>query len=182
MFSHVICDLDGTLLDSDAALAGAFIALGVPAEDITFGHVVAAECERLGISLDDYLDAYDESAAQPFAGVEDVIRQLTKSAWSICSNKNPRSGHAELARLQWDPLLVAFADSFQGPKSPEPILEKLSLPRSEVLFLGDTEHDRHCAQNAGLQFALAAWNPRASAQPGDLVLTTPQELLSALQL
>lgn len=190
MFSHVICDLDGTLLDSDAALAGAFIALGVPSEQITFGHVVADECERLGLSLSAYLDAYDETAAQPFPGVEEVIRQLTKSSenessatrFSICSNKHPRSGFAELARLQWRPAMVAFADSFSGPKTPKPILEQLQLPLDQVLFLGDTEHDRQCAQQAGIAFALAAWNQRASAQADDIVLTTPQQLLTYLQL
>ena len=36
-----IFDLDGTLLDSDAALCGAFVALGVPHESVTFGHVPA---------------------------------------------------------------------------------------------------------------------------------------------
>ena len=42
-----VFDLDGTLLDSDAALVAPFVALGVPPERITFGHVLADECAAL---------------------------------------------------------------------------------------------------------------------------------------
>ena len=52
-----VCDLDGTLVDSDAALRAAFVALGVPVEEVTFGHVLADECVRLGLDVEDYLDA-----------------------------------------------------------------------------------------------------------------------------
>ena len=39
-----IFDFDGTLLDSDAALVAPFVALGVRAEDVTFGALLADEC------------------------------------------------------------------------------------------------------------------------------------------
>ena len=55
----VVFDLDGTLVDSDAALVAPFVALGVRREEVTFGHVLADECARLGITVDDYLDHFD---------------------------------------------------------------------------------------------------------------------------
>jgi hypothetical protein len=33
---------------------------------------------------------------------------------------------------------------------------------------------------AGVKFALAGWNPRAEAQPGDLVVSHPLEFLELL--
>ena len=84
-FSIVVFDLDGTLLDSDAALVAPFEALGVPPEEVTFGHVVADECRRLGLSLDDYLSGYDVEAASPFAGVDELVSSLDR--WAVCSNK-----------------------------------------------------------------------------------------------
>jgi HAD superfamily hydrolase (TIGR01549 family) len=171
-------DLDGTLLDSDEALAAPFVAHGVARADVTFGHVLADECARLGISVEDYLASYDESAAKPFPGVEELVAHLDR--WAVCSNKHPRSGRAELARLGWRPEAAFFADAFGGPKRLEPVLTALGLDAEAVLFVGDTAHDRACAEAVGCPFVLAAWNPRAESRPGDLVASTPAEVLELL--
>ena len=174
-----ICDLDGTLIDSDSALSDAFVALGIDRDEITFGHVLAEECDRLGIDIEDYLNAYDPTRAMPFPGVGGLVGSFDR--WAVCSNKHPRSGHAELARLGWSPEVSFFADAFSGPKVLAPVLDALGVAASEVIFLGDTAHDRHCAHSVGATFALAGWNPRAVAQPGDLVLSHPLELLEFLE-
>jgi len=177
-FRIAVCDLDGTLIDSDTALADAFVALGINRDEITFGHVLAEECHRLGLRVEDYLAAYDPAQSQPFPGVEELVAELGR--WAICSNKHPVSGHAELERLQWSPELAFFADAFGGPKDLQPVLQLLAVSAEEVVFLGDTAHDRACALNAGVRFALAGWNPRANAERGDIVLSHPLELLELL--
>jgi len=173
-----VCDLDGTLIDSDAALADAFVALGIAREEITFGHVLAEECHRLGLSVEDYVAAYDPAQAQPFPGVEELVSELGR--WAVCSNKHPVSGYAELERLQWSPEIALFADAFGGPKELQPVLQLLAVSAADVVFLGDTAHDRSCALNAGVCFALAGWNPRAVAEQGDIVLSHPLELFELL--
>ena len=174
-----ICDLDGTLIDSDQALVDAFVSLGIDRAEITFGHVLATECARFGLSVDDYIAAYDETAARPFAGVQELIDGLGE--WAVCSNKHPVSGMAELGRLRWSPRIALFADAFDGPKSPRPVLERLRVEPHRAVFLGDTAHDRACAQEAGVRFVLAGWNPRAVAEPGDIVLCEPTDLLDLLR-
>jgi HAD superfamily hydrolase (TIGR01549 family) len=171
-------DLDGTLIDSDEALVAPFVALGVARERVTFGHVLDAECTRLGVSVDDYLDHYDEGAARPFAGVEELVAALGR--WAVCSNKHPRSGRAELARLGWKPDVALFADAFGGPKQLGPVLDALGLGPREVVFVGDTAHDRECAATVGCAFVLAGWNPRAQAEPDDVVAATPAAVLDLL--
>lgn len=173
-----VFDLDGTLVDSDAPLAAAFVALGVPAEKVTWGHVIAEECDRLDISLDAYLAAYDTSAAQPFPGVEALVSNLGR--WAVCSNKHPDSGRAELARLGWEPDVALFADAFNGPKRLEPVLEALGCTPAEVLFVGDTAHDLACATQADVWFAWAGWNPRTNPAGRAPVLTHPGEVLGLL--
>jgi phosphoglycolate phosphatase-like HAD superfamily hydrolase len=173
-----VFDLDGTLLDSDAALVSPFVALGVPPEQITFGHTLADECERLGIEVADYLAHYDDALALPFPGVEELVAGLNR--WAVCSNKHPLAGKAELARLGWQPDVVMFADSFDGPKQLGPVLDAIGVRPDEVIFVGDTEHDRRCARDVGCHFALAGWNPRVSAVLGDLVLSRPLDLLDHL--
>ena len=173
-----VFDLDGTLVDSDRALSDAFVALGVPREDITFGHLLADECDRLGVSVDDYLAAYDPGHAQPFPGVDEVLAQLP--VWGVCSNKHPESGAAELARLGWQPTVATFADRTSGPKQLGPVLAALEVAAADVLYVGDTAHDRACAQAVGCRFVVAGWNVRAEAEPGDLVAATPAEVLTLL--
>lgn len=173
-----IFDLDGTLLDTDAALAGAFVALGVPAEDVTFGHTLVDECNRLGISVEAYLDAYDTSSARPFPGVDELLGRLDR--WALCSNKVGRSARIELARLGWRPEVALFAEDFGGPKRLGPVLAALAADAEDVIFVGDTDHDRRCAREVGVTFALAAWNPRAAPLADDVALGHPAELLELL--
>jgi HAD superfamily hydrolase (TIGR01549 family) len=176
-----VFDLDGTLLDSDEALCAAYVELGIPRESVTYGHVVADECARLGLSLDDYVAAYDPTAAVPFPGVEAMLAGLTR--WAVCSNKDRRSGVAELARLGWEPSVAQFAQDFGGgPKRLGPVLDALGLDGSDVLFVGDSPHDALCAAEAGARFAVAAWNPRTRALGlhGDVVLRSPSDLPAAL--
>jgi HAD superfamily hydrolase (TIGR01549 family) len=170
-----IFDLDGTLVDSDAALVAPFLALGVPRKEITFGHVLADECGRLGITVEDYLERYDIKAARPFAHVDAMLGQLTR--WAVCSNKHPEPGHAELARLGWRPAVALFSDSFDGPKRLPPVIDALRVAPDEVVFVGDTSHDREVAARIGVPFGLAAWNRRAVAVDGDVVLRSPLDVI-----
>lgn|GEM_PF-6337387 len=41
-----------------------------------------------------------------------------------------------------------FAGAFGGPKRLEPVLDALQLEPGEVVFVGDTDHDRRCAAAA----------------------------------
>jgi HAD superfamily hydrolase (TIGR01549 family) len=173
----LVFDLDGTLLDSDAALVAPFVALGVPPDEITFGHAVAEECARLGISMEAYVEAYDTRAAVPFPGVTELVDGLGR--WAVCSNKHPRSGLAELRRLRWAPEVALFADHFDWQhKSLGPVLEALGLAAHEVAMVGDTEGDRRCAEAVGCEFVWAGWNPRVRAQrPSGKVAEEPVQLL-----
>ena len=173
----VVFDLDGTLVDSDAALVAPFVQLGVDPADITFGHAVAEECARLGISMSDYVDAYDTKVVEAFDGVQTVLDAVPR--WAVCSNKHPESGRAELERLGWEPEVAMFADEFGwAHKSLPPVLERLAVGPAEVLMVGDSNGDLHCAEQVGCDFAWAGWNPRvAEAGPGGTVLERPSVLL-----
>lgn len=174
-YSVVIFDLDGTLLDSDEALTAPFLALGVPQSEVVFGPLLVAECERLGLSVDDYLAHYDTGSAPPYDGVEAVLEVLPR--WGLCSNKHGPTGRAELARLGWQPEVARFADDFGGPKRLGPMLDAMGVSAQEALFVGDTASDHGCALAAGTAFAWAGWNPRAEPEAGALVLAAPADIL-----
>ena len=176
----LIFDFDGTLVDSDRALVLPFLALGVDESEISFGHAVAEECDRLGIQLDRYVELYDDRAVQPFPGVAEVVPRLGR--WALCSNKHPRSGRSELDRLGWEPELALFADHFDwAHKSIVPVLTLMGLDASAVVMVGDSAGDVRCAEEVGCRFVWAGWNPRVEASdPEGQVLRRPLELLDLL--
>lgn len=173
-----VFDLDGTLIDSDVALNAPFAALGIDPSRVPMGLVLDDACAEFGVRVEDYLAHYDSTLAMPFPGVDDLIAGLDE--WAIFSNKKAAGGRAEVARLDWRPDVMMFTDDFGGPKQLGPVLAALGRRPDEVIVVGDTEHDRRCATSAGCRFALAGWNPRASALAGDVVLHRPVDLLRFL--
>jgi phosphoglycolate phosphatase-like HAD superfamily hydrolase len=174
-----IFDLDGTLLDSDEALVAPFLSLGVARDDIGFGEPVDEACRRLGVSTDDYVARYDSTRSQPFPGVVDLLDRLDR--WAVCSNKHPTSGREDLMRCGWSPEVALFTDAFGGrQKRLGPVLEALGLGPGEVVYVGDSAHDRMAAAEAGCPFLVAGWNPRTDGLEGDALLATPVDLLAFL--
>jgi phosphoglycolate phosphatase-like HAD superfamily hydrolase len=175
-----IFDLDGTLLDSDDALVAPFLELGVPRERITFGPPVRSECERLGVPVEEYVRRYRAELAPPFPGVDALLGSLGR--WALCSNKHPEQAARDLAIRGWTPDVALFSDAFDWqPKHLGPVLDRLGCTPEEVVFVGDTGHDRASAAAVGCRFALAGWNPRVVPESGDLVLRRPSELTALLQ-
>ena len=173
-----VLDLDGTLIDSDEALLQPFLDLGVPRDKVTFGLLLEEECALLGIDVQDYLDRYDTDLAQPYPGVEELVAALDR--WAIFSNKEPRSGHAELARLGWEPTVARFSDHETGPKELAPVLHALGVEPADIVVVGDTDHDRRAAAALSAPFALAGWNPRVKPLSGEAVLSQPADVLDLL--
>lgn len=174
-------DFDGTLVDSDRALIEPYLRLGFTNDDVRLGPLLAEECTRLGITMDDYLAHYDSNDVTAFPEIADVLTQLPR--WALCSNKLRGAGEAELARFGWHPAVALFAEDFGGvPKRLGPLLDRLGLSGRDVLYIGDTAHDRVCAQDVGAAFALAGWNARAVAADGDIVLRRPLDLLDLVDL
>lgn len=176
----LLFDFDGTVVDSDAALLAPFAALGVPEGSVPpLGLPLGRACELAGIAVDDYLAHYDPTVAEPFPGILEVLHGLDR--WGVASNKDRATGLRELGRLGLAPAAAFFSDDFGGgPKALGPLLAAMELDGEEAVYVGDTHHDRACALAVGATFALAGWNQRAEAQPGDVVLTTPTELLDLL--
>jgi phosphoglycolate phosphatase-like HAD superfamily hydrolase len=174
-------DFDGTLVDSDVALTAPWHALGVDPELVPLGLPLLEACERVGVTVEAYVEHYDESASQPFPGVRELLGSLDR--WGLASNKLRASGRRELQRLGWSPEVALFSDDFGSQeKELRPLLDAMRLEPDAAVFVGDTRHDRACAARVGMRFALAGWNARAraTAAPSDLVLDHPQDLLALL--
>ena len=50
----------------------------------------------------------------------------------------------------------------------------------KVLYIGDSKYDSKCAENAGIDFALAVWGSHNKHIKADYFLEKPANLLSAI--
>jgi HAD superfamily hydrolase (TIGR01549 family) len=176
----VIFDFDGTLIDSDEALLVPFDQFGIPRAEVVMGSPVAEECDRLGISMEEYIDAYDTESVPPFDGVAEMLARIPR--WAILSNKHPAPARRELERLGWEPELVMCADTFDWQhKALEPMLDALGVGADRVALVGDSDGDLQCALAVGCRFLWAGWNERVRARrPEGEVAATPADVLSLL--
>lgn len=175
-------DFDGTLVDSDEALLEPFDRLGIARSEVVMGSAVAEECERLGVALREYVDAYDTEVVEPYEGIEEMLARIPR--WAVLSNKHPESATAELRRLGWEPEALMCADAFGwAHKSLVPMLDLLGLEPHEVVMVGDSAGDVRCAEEVDCRFVWAGWNPRVTqGAPRGEVARSPAALLSALGL
>jgi phosphoglycolate phosphatase-like HAD superfamily hydrolase len=149
----------------------------VSPDRVPFGLPLADACELVGVTVGDYL-ANATGTAAPFVGVGEMLGMLPR--WAVCSNKLGAYARREIEVLGWHPEIALFSEDFGGPKRLQPVLDELRVGAADVVFVGDSEYDRRCAREAGAAFALAGWNARATAEPGDVVLSEPHDVLTLI--
>ncbi|KLU61536.1 pyrophosphatase PpaX [Peptococcaceae bacterium CEB3] len=182
----LICDLDGTLLDTLPVCYLSFRAvfrrylnrdytdreidqLFGPSEEGIFKKLVPDKWEDC---LATYLATYDKvhpEYAQPFPGIAEALGLLQKRRvkLAIVSGKGPRSmelslKHSGLARY----FKVVVTGSEQGPVKPlriRRVLEIWGSAPADVAYLGDTPHDMKDSREVGTISLAAAWSGTARA-------------------
>jgi phosphoglycolate phosphatase len=180
----IIFDLDGTLIDSEPDIQGAFAAafagLGVPtppASDLRsvigrrledcFARFLAGDQGRSkeGARLfreyyqDHYLDA-----TRPYPGAGEALRALAARApLALCTMKKWQFARKIVRAFGWENLFAQVLGSEEGfAAKPDPAMllelcRRLEVMPSEVLYVGDTELDGLMAQAAGSPFAFAVY-------------------------
>jgi len=138
-----------------------------------------------------------ERRQPPFPGTAQALAQLSAAGFRIGLNTS-RVAHllAEaMSNLQpevfrhIEPDLVVTRDLVEQQKpAPDSLLylmEKSGLQPADILFIGDSDADKLCAEAAGVPFAWAGWGFHAepeSRQAADLCFDTLAELLQYLGL
>jgi phosphoglycolate phosphatase len=180
----IIFDLDGTLIDSEpdiqGAFASAFDGLGVrrpPPEELR--NVIGMRLEdcfarfldgdqalsREGARLfrEHYQDHYLD-ATRPYPGADEALRSLAARApLALCTMKKWQFARKIVRAFGWEDLFVQVLGSEEGfaaKPDPDMLLElcrRMDVTPADVLYVGDTEMDGLMAQTAGAPFAFAAY-------------------------
>ena len=81
--------------------------------------------------------------------------------------------------------MICVEDTPRPKPYPDPLQTYLNTARihaEDALYIGDTLYDSLCAQNAGVDFGLAAWGNAAVQEiPADYLFKRPADVLSLLR-
>jgi phosphoglycolate phosphatase len=179
MLTTILCDLDGTLVDSRRDIAGAFqgalrglVDAPVPDEAAIAGHIgkpLAHMLQALGYALSPghletflvtYRRLYVAGKARhtrPYPGVAVTLQRLASMRLGIVTTKDPSQATHVLRKL----ALLPFFHHVQGGSpgmplkpAPDPVLAALNVLHAEphqTLMVGDTPADILAGRAAGVR-------------------------------
>ena len=212
----VLFDLDGTMADTAPDLGYALnrqrVARGMPELPVESVRAHASSGARgllkAGFNItpqdpgyeamrDEFLDIYAANLVREselFPGMASLLSRLEEMRlpWGVVTNKAERFALPllRLLGLMERAAVVVCGDTTPHPKPhPAPLLaasEKISVPASRCLYVGDDERDVQAGQAAGMPVIVARYGYLGSGTPpeqwgADGFIDSPMELLAHLK-
>ena len=185
-YSHVIFDLDGTLIDSAPAILKsfreAFAQTGItpvcPIDESIIGPPLpetlqllsgCAEPALIARLVEAFKASYDSTGYQAtaaYAGIAELLAALTGAGLrlSIATNKRIHPTRLILAHLGWrDFFTHVYALDLFAPRLPDKaamigrLLADQAIAREQAIYIGDRREDGESADANGLPFVAVTW-------------------------
>lgn len=202
MYTHVVFDVDGTLVDTEEAIILSLMKLlkeelgkSYSYQDLRFVLGIPGDycLKELGIvdmkaANRKWLQYMREllPSVELYPGICDILKQLKskKIKVSVVTSNTGTELEQVFSKFglhEWMDFIVCADDTLSHKPEPDPLLKLLELSGndpSEVLYVGDTVYDSHCAKGANVDFGLVLWgrNPEKMVD-SKYVFKNPKEIL-----
>ncbi len=142
--------------------------------------------------LEDYRIIYDKNYAnktRAYNGIHEMLDRLQKARikMGVCSNKPHKPTNEIVEKLLGSEYFdVIFGEREGIPRKPDPAslieaAERLGVPPSQTIYVGDSGGDMESANRAGMLAAGVLWGFRGQEEliacGGKILLATPSELV-----
>ena len=205
MNKYIIFDLDGTILNTEKAILKSLqkvlaeenifyeqddlrFALGIPGKE-TLKKIGISDIDRVHSKWSKTVLEFSNEV-EIFDGLKEVIVQLAKMSITtgIVTSKTSQEIIDEFEPFEMNSYFkeVISADHTTKHKpNPDPLLlclDKLDIPKEEVVYIGDSIYDMQCAHSAGVRFGLAHWGAKKTEgfEAADYILRKPEDILVLL--
>ncbi|MBQ9699858.1 MAG: HAD-IIIA family hydrolase [Lachnospiraceae bacterium] len=192
-YKAVICDLDGTLLNTLEDLMDSvnyaltnkgmdnisleqtrrYVGNGVAklVERAAGGNVTNEDMESLLIDFRYYYGMHSKDKTKPYDGVVELLSSLKEKGMKLAIVSNKIHNAVEVLADEYFSGLIDVAIGEMGnvPRKPAPdmiykAIEELGVEKDEAVFIGDSEVDVATGLNAGIDMVTVLWGFRDKAQ------------------
>jgi len=202
LYKCIIFDIDGTIINTEKAVIGSLQKTlkevqgrDYEHDELTFvlGIPSSSSLPMLGIQNVDEIheiwsgymkDYYSDIHIYP--NIDLVLKTLhdAKIMTGIVTSKTKKELQDDFVPfdlMKYLPFIITADDTRKHKPNPEPIqkfLEISGASKSEAIYIGDTIYDMKCAEDAGVDFALAGWGaPQPSSIDTPCKLNEPMDIL-----
>ena len=201
-YRHIVFDIDGTLIDTEYAVLRSLqetvrVLSGreIPYSELTFalGITGADALKKLDIKNISYaaelwnknMRKYADTV-KVFDGITELLKNLLRldCEMGIVTSKTREEFKQDFSHFNishYFKTIVCADDTQRHKPSAAPLLKYLEISKADcrqTLYIGDSKYDSMCAENAGIDFALAVWGSRQTSIKADYFLKNPMDLLS----
>lgn len=118
--------------------------------------------------VEDYGNNYNIET-KPYDGVNEMLQELINHGVKLGVNSNKKHEFTvDIINTLFPeiPFVLVLGDRVHVNKKPDPtsaieIIEAMNLGKDEVVYVGDTDHDMHTANNAGIDSIGVSWGYRS---------------------